>query len=131
MQRSITIYLGLCLISIIACFTERNYAQEDRGVKMEVKEITGQVSYVDEDFISIVYKKESDSSREYEIMLYIDKDLILHNFQGKDLQDLNEQDTVNIEYVEIDKEGKTSRVAKRIRFVKKKTLSLDLKGLKQ
>ena len=131
MQKIIKICSGLCLIVIIVCFSERSYAEEDRGVKMEVKEISGQVSYTDKDFISIVYREESDSSKEYEMVFYIDKDVMLHNFQGKDLKELNEQDTVDIEYVQIDKQGKTKRVAKRIRFVKKKMPSLDLKGLKE
>jgi len=143
MQKSLNlgICFGLCLIISIVCFLEKNYAQaqtqtqaqakEDKQVKETVKDIAGEVSFLDKDFISIVYKREDDRSKEYEMMLYIDKDVILQNVRDNDLKNLYEDDVVKIEYVQIDKEGSSKRIAKRIRFVRGKRLPLSLKGFKE
>ena len=131
MRKIVEICFWLCLICVAVCFLERSYAEEDKGAKVVIKEITGEVSFVDEDFISIVYKKEGDSSKEYEMILYIDKEIVLDNMREEDFKKLDEQDIVNIEYMEINKEGRSKRVAKRIRFVGEKALSLNLKGFKK
>ena len=132
MNKSLNICLGLCLISIIACFfSEAVDAQESQQLDMAVKDITGQVSFVDKDFISIIYKREEEQGKEYELVLYVDEGVILENITDNDLQKLNEEDIVRIEYTEINQAQKTKRTANKIRFIRKKPLSLGLKGFKQ
>ena len=131
MQKSLKICFGLCLIISIVCFLQINYAQEDKQVKRVVKKITGEVAFVDKDFISIVYKRDDDHGKEYEMMLYIDKDVILNNIKENDLKNLNEQDVIRIEYVEIDSQVGSKRVAKRIRYLRKKKSPLILKGFRE
>ena len=132
MSRGIKICLGLCFLISTVCLLERNYAQEqeNKEVKKAVKKITGQVSFINKDFISIIYKREDDHSKEYEMVMYIDRDVILRNIRDRDLENLNEQDVVQIEYVQIDTEQSSKRVAKRIRFVRGRKAPLKLKGFK-
>ncbi|MFC1658695.1 hypothetical protein ACFL1D_04820 [Candidatus Omnitrophota bacterium] len=121
----------LCLTGIILFSPALNYAQEDSQVKIVTKEITGQVGFVDKDFISIIYKKEEEQGREYEMSLYLQEGVIVENVTNNDLRKLNKEDIVKVEYTEIEKAGKTERSAKRISFLRKKPLSLNLKGFKQ
>jgi len=130
MRKGISVFFVLCLISIIVCFQETGYAQEGKQTKILVKDITGEVGFVDKSLISIIYKREEDEGKEYAIALYVNEGVILENITDNDLQKLNAEDIVRVEYTEIEQDSKIRREAKRIRFIRKKPLSLNLKGLK-
>ncbi len=131
MRKSLKICFGLCLAGIIVCFFKTSYAEEGKRKEPVVKEITGELSFVDKNFISVVYKKENDESKEYEMMFYISQDIMLENIRDKDLKKLNEQDVVEVEYTEIGEQIWSKRTAKRVRLIKKKTPPLNLKGFKK
>jgi hypothetical protein len=111
-------------------FSETGYAQEGEQAKILVKDVTGEVGFVDKNLISIIYKREEDEAKEYEIALYVNEGVILENITDNDLQKLNAEDIVRVEYTEIEQNQITRREAKRIRFIRKKPLSLNFKGLK-
>ena len=131
MPRIVRIFFRLCLISAIVLLAETAYAQEGSQAKILTKDITGEVSFVDENFISIVYKRDQGQGKEYEMTLYVDEGVILENITDNNLQTLNQEDIVRIEYTEIYRDAKARREAKKISFIRKKPLSLNLKGLKQ
>jgi hypothetical protein len=131
MPRIVRIFSRLCLVSAIVLLSETAYAQEGSQAMILVKDITGEVSFVDENFISVVYKRDQDQGKEYEMTLYIDEGVILENITDNNLQTLSQEDIVRVEYTEIYRDTKTRREAKKISFIRKKPLSLNLKGLKQ
>lgn len=130
MRDIISIFFALCLVSTMVYFSETGYAQEGEQAKILVKDVTGEVGFVDKNLISIIYKREEDEAKEYEIALYVNEGVILENITDNDLQKLNAEDIVRVEYTEIEQNQITRREAKRIRFIRKKPLSLNFKGLK-
>ncbi len=85
------------------------------------KEVTGEVSGIADDSISIIYKEEKAAGVEYEILLPIDQGTKVERI--KDLNQIKVGDTVTVEYadtVETDAEGKeiTKRISKVIKFVR-------------
>jgi hypothetical protein len=118
--------LFFLLVLIILSVYSLQCKGEENKEEVVVKEIMGEVSYVDAQFIAVTYKKEKDA--EYDIMLYIDKDVILENI--KDFYELGEHDIVRIEYAEVQKGERVRRIAKTISLVESRVPSLDLKGLK-
>lgn len=126
----LNLLVRLLLLSMsISFLATRHAGTEPTQLKQIMKEISGEVSCYEGDFISIVYKKEQDKGKEYEMMFAIDKDVILEGMT--DPHTLNEQDIIKIEYVEIEQGGKSKRVAKKIILKEKKIPSLDLKGFKE
>ena len=62
------------------------------------RQIRGEIGSINNDYISIVYKRDNRKGVEYEMLLPIDKNVQLRNRQG--LKDLKEGDTVVIQYEE-------------------------------
>ena len=123
-------FILLFLVSATILFSMHAYAQDWDDAEVLVKQITGEIIFIDGDFISIVYDRQKDTSTEYEMMLYISPDVQLENIDNKDLGSLEQNDLVKIEYLDFQKQGKSKRVARKISLIKRKRLFLDLKGLK-
>ena len=105
------------------------YPQEDLNTLIIAKELVGEVSFINQQFISVIYSKNKEEGKEEELVLYLDRGVKLENISG--LGDIKTEDIVKIDYAEIKKEGKVKRVAKKIRLVKPKGPSLNLKGFKK
>ncbi len=135
------------LFIAIAPAQEGEKGTKDKKVKIasEVKEIQGEISWIDDKHIAIVYNRDPEKGVENEIMLPIDESIRLEH--KKSLSEMVPGDTVRIKYqqdIEEDREGNKSesRKAAVISFVKpavKKPVTalpaeseetLSLKGLK-
>jgi hypothetical protein len=131
MRKGIKIIISLCLLVILLFNPQSNYAGGGKKAKFVVKKITGEVGFVNDNFISVVYRKEEDRGKEYEIMLYIDKGVMLEDITDNDLTNLDTEDIVKVEYIEVDEEGKSKRIARKVRFIRKKAPIINLKGFKK
>lgn len=120
------LFLFLSLIISSSGFAqEKQEAQKEEEEKVNVisamKEIEGEVSAINKQGIAIVYKKEAENNKDYEIYLPIDKSLKISHKQS--LEQIKEGDTVSVQYEEMTEERKeglkeVNRTAKVITFLR-------------
>lgn len=120
---------------VSAGFTQESKKPDDKdqGSKIKTvsfqKEIEGQVSAINQQGIAVVYKKETEKNKEYEIYIPFDKDLkIIHK---KTLGEISAGDTVNVQYEEIMEDTKQgqkglSRAVKSITFLRSEVKKPEL-----
>ncbi len=119
------ILLGV-LVFFLLCLVAVGQTQEEKEkikTTTTTKEVQGEVTWIGKDKMAIVYKRDTVTGGEYEILLpYEEKDLkIVHK---KNLSEINKGDIVNVkyEYEEIIEEPlgekKINYKAKVISFVK-------------
>lgn len=119
-------FLVLLTGMMVCCLPFSLPAEEEQVIS---KEVTGQISFVNKDFIAVTYRDEQDKGKEYEMVFYIAGDVILEDIP--DLRRLIEEDIVRVEYAETRQEKQTKRMARRIILIKPKLPSLNLKGFRQ
>lgn len=118
------------MVLSLFCFAGMNEAQkaaEEGKIKTIIKEVVGEIGTLSPNFISIVYERDTEQGREYEILLYIDKDVRLVHKKG--LKELKPGNRVRVEYREItettEQGEKSKRIAQKITYVGPK-----IKGLR-
>ena len=86
-------------------------ADKEKEQKIVVKEISGQVSGISNNFISVVYKSDTEKGTSYEIAFMIDseskKELKIKN--KKTLNEISSGDLIKIKYEEISEEVERMR----------------------
>jgi hypothetical protein len=117
--------MGLAIVLVFG-LAELGFSQEEKDkekVKTTsvMKEVEGEVTWIGQNKIAILYRVDEAKGEEYEILLPLDeKDLTF--VHKKNLGEIGKGDTVNVQYEEITEEGeegrKTDRKAKVISFVK-------------
>lgn len=122
--------VGFCLFFMgVYILFAATYAEEPEKVKVVFKSLKGPLGFVGQNFISIVYKKDKDKAKEYEMVFSIEDNTRISRF--KTLDELNENDVVKVEYAEISRGARTKRIAKRISLLREGRTSLYLKGFKK
>lgn len=135
MRKRIFIYsiISGCLLAFALCVNQGLAAEDDLepGVKLigkQDKNLRGEIGSINNDFITLIYKRDEKKGIEYEMLLPLDKNIQLKN--RKNLKDFKEGDTVVIQYEEstVEYQGKDEggieprqqvrRKAKVISFVK-------------
>ncbi|MFC1646417.1 hypothetical protein ACFL2Y_04495 [Candidatus Omnitrophota bacterium] len=76
---------------------------EEKEIKVETKEVTGEICGISPMFISVVYKRDEETGTEFELPFTIEKD-DLELVRIKDLKLLSIGDTVEVEYEEASEE---------------------------
>lgn len=125
-----------CLWLIVFCFVPYLAAEEKAGpkgktehsagpekaeriIKQEIKKISGELSSINNDFISILYKRDLEKGVDYEILLPLDKNVQLKYINK--LKDLKEGDRISITYdedtVELENRQESRRKAREITFI--------------
>lgn len=95
--------MGMIVLSSL-CFGQGAHAQEEKEEEamVVVKEVSGKVSAIRSNFITIVYKKNVEKGIEYEIDFPIDKDVrVVHK---KSLSEIKAGDMVIVKYEQEQKE---------------------------
>ncbi|UCC94792.1 MAG: hypothetical protein JSW40_08265 [Candidatus Omnitrophota bacterium] len=128
MQKKLKVGFCLFFISVYILFAA-TYAEEPEKVKVVFKSLKGPLSFIGQNFISVVYKKDKDKAKEYEMVFFIEDNTRISHFKA--LDELNENDIVKVEYAEISRGTYTRRIAKRISLLRKGKTSLYLKGFKE
>lgn len=94
--------------------------KEEKVLKTQTKEVTGEISAIGKDFIAIIYERDERKSVEYEMLVPIDTTTKLE--RKKSLSELNIGDTIRIQCEDMTLEDasgekKMERKAKVISFV--------------
>lgn len=106
---------------LIFCVSTVAFAQErEKNTARKIKGISGEVSGISKDFISIIYHRDEGTGIEKEIMLPISKTIIVEHKQS--ISQISIGDLVDVEFEEVSEEGKDGikikLEAKVIRFVR-------------
>ena len=113
----------LLVVMLILAQVSAGFAQEGgEKAKMtrEIKEVSGIVSAINEDFIAIVYDRDDAKGLEYEMALPIDEGMQL--IHKRNLEQIKVGDKVEVQYEQLTEQKgdkqKVERKAKVIRFIK-------------
>lgn len=118
---SVIAVAGILFLAIsAAAFAQR----DDKGrkiIKRASGEISGEISAIGRDFISVIYKRDEKKGAEYEVLVPIDAGTKLE--RKRSLSELNLGDTVNIQFEDMTledagREKNMERKAKVISFVR-------------
>lgn len=117
-KKTVTILIAVCLFFGLHGFV---YAQKEKTTKVtRLKDISGEVSGVGKDYISVVYYRNPEGTMEKELLLPVEKDAEL--VRAKKLDQIKIGDIVDIRYEETGeaagKDTKIKRRAKVISFMK-------------
>lgn len=116
------IFMVMLIMSIGLCAAAITPAQEQETKKAgrAIKGVSGEVSGIGKDFISVVYHRDEEVGIEKEIMFPISKTIIVEHKQN--ISQISLGDLVDIEFQEVTEESqngiKTKLEAKVIRFVR-------------
>ena len=127
------------LVSACACVLPYIYAeaaQDGKDVVKENKTISGEIGFINSEFISIIDSRDTDAGIEHEILMYLDKDAQVTRKDS--LNEIKMGDTVEIQYEKTTKTSKDVRKSKKVikgvkflREAKKKTKDSTLKSGKK
>ncbi len=118
----IKISLAIVLLSgLMGTVFAEDKEKKEKIVKTASSVVSGEISGISENFISVVYETDKEKGIEYEVLVPIDKDVKIEH--KKSLSELKIGDRVSIRYedttVEDSKKRQTlKRKAKVIRFVR-------------
>ena len=128
----LTVFMSLCLYGL-PYFNdmEAGAAQEETIVAKEDKVMTGEVGFINSDFIAIIDSQDAIEGYEHEQLMYLDKDTTVKSKAS--LNEIKLGDTVQISYEETTKSSKgvekREKATKEVKFLREaKTKDSSLKS---
>ena len=116
----LTVFVSACLGALLYN-REAEAVQGAKDVVKENKTISGEVGFINSEFISIIDHRDTDEGIEHEILLYLDKDVAV--IRKDSLNEIKLGDTVQLQYEKTTKTSKNVRkskkVIKEVRFLRK------------
>jgi len=96
--KMLKITLGVFFFSSLICFGFAQEKKEEPQVTRTEKDVTGEVSWIGKNKISVTYGRDKENKTEYEILLPFDPKEIKIEHKNR-LSDIQIVDTVKVSYV--------------------------------